>query len=78
MQETAAGVLTAALAAQKTELPVQGNSGYNLLGQGTSSTSDTPSTLMDNHIPYQDVRTHNNFNTVDKKEHLPVKVIFSL
>ncbi|WOH12485.1 hypothetical protein DCAR_0831989 [Daucus carota subsp. sativus] len=75
LQETAAGVLTAALAAQKTELPVQGNSGYNLLGQGTSSTSDTPSTLMDNHIPYQDVRTHNNFNTVDKKEHLPVKKV---
>lgn len=77
MQETAASVLTAALATQKTELLAQGNSGYNLSGQGTSSSSDAPSPLTDNHIAYQDASTPTASESVDEKEHFPAKVISS-
>lgn len=76
LQETAASVLTAALATQKTELLAQRNSGYNLSGQGTSS-SDAPSPLTDNHITYQDAGTPTastpTAESVDEKEHFPVK-----
>ncbi|XP_074341441.1 plant UBX domain-containing protein 11 isoform X2 [Apium graveolens] len=75
LQETAASVLTAALATQKTELLAQGNSGYNLPGQRTSSSSDAPSPLTDNHIPNQGANsnTPTDFKSVDEKEHLPAK-----
>lgn len=73
LQETAASVLTAALATQKTELLSQENSGYNLPVQGTSSSSDAPSPLTDNHIPNQDASTPTDFESVDEKEHLPAK-----
>ncbi|KAK1379260.1 Ubiquitin supergroup [Heracleum sosnowskyi] len=72
LQETAASVLTAALATQKTELLAQGNSGYNLPGQGTSSSSDA-SPLTDIHIPNQDASTPTDFESVDEKEHSPAK-----
>lgn len=77
MQETAASVLTAALATQNIELLAQGNSGYNQPGKGTSSSSDAPSPLTDNHIPDQDAGIPTDFESVDEKEHLPAKVISS-
>lgn len=77
MQETAASVLTAALATQKIELLAQGSPGSNLPGQETSSSSDAPLPLMDNHIRNQDASTPTNFESVDEKEHLTAKVISS-
>lgn len=69
IQETTASVLTAALAAKKTEQLTHGGTDSNSPGQGTSSSSDVPSPSMDKHVHSSEAKTTSNSEAVDENKY---------